>query len=288
MHLATTETLLQGYVYGTLPLRWWTRTRAERAGQAPITMLFYHRVADETPNPWTISRSKFERQIDWLQDHCQIISLAEAQRRIVAGHNDRLATCITFDDGYADNCDFALPLLIERGLPFTYFVSLAYVVDQQPFPHDVSRGEPLAPNTIDEIRWLSNQGVDIGAHTRTHPDLGAVHDEQRLFDEIVVARNELADVIGRDVPFFAFPFGQREHLNAAAFEMARQAGIRGVCSAYGGYNYPGDDGFHFQRVHADPMFWRTVNWLSLDPRLHGVRRYVPAECAAASREKAAS
>ncbi len=274
-----TQRLIQGYYYSTLPYRKWNRSRAEGAGRAPIVMLFYHRVADIHENPWSISCQSFERQMDSLQRHCEVISLAEAQSRIVAGRNDRLAACVTFDDGYADNCDFAIPLLLDRGLPFTYFVSLSFVVRQEPFPHDVANGQPLAPNTMDQILDLSKRGVDIGAHTRTHIDLGGVDpaDEDLIFDEVVASRNELADQIECDVPYFAFPYGQHRHLNDRVFSIARENGIQGVCSAYGGYNYTTDDGFHFQRLHADPMFWRTVNWLTVDPRLHNVDRYTPAE-----------
>jgi hypothetical protein len=55
-------------------------------------------------------------------------------------------------------------------------------------------------------------------------------------------------------------------LNTDAFRLAREAGYAGVCSAYGGYNYLGDDPFHFQRIHADPELIRLKNWLMVDPR----------------------
>ena len=41
-----------------------------------------------------------------------------------------------------------------------------------------------------------------------------------------------------------------------AFRVAYEAGYDGVCSAYGGYNFPGDDPFHLRRIHADPEFIR--------------------------------
>ena len=50
------------------------------------------------------------------------------------------------------------------------------------------------------------------------------------------------------------------------FQLAREAGFAGVCSAYGGYNVPGDDPFHLQRIHADPDIIRLKNWLTVDPR----------------------
>jgi hypothetical protein len=55
--------------------------------------------------------------------------------------------------------------------------------------------------------------------------------------------------------------------------MAKQAGYEGVCSAYGGYNFPGDDAFHLQRIHGDDDMLRMKNWLSVDPRKLAVLRY---------------
>ncbi|MEZ6075994.1 MAG: hypothetical protein R3C56_10075 [Pirellulaceae bacterium] len=48
-------------------------------------ILFYHRVADTHSNPWTLSRSDFSRQLDWLQKYFDIVDLEEAQRRAVNG-----------------------------------------------------------------------------------------------------------------------------------------------------------------------------------------------------------
>src|SRR5206468_851008 len=65
---------------------------------------------------------------------------------------------------------------------------------------------------------------------------------------------------------FAFPYGQHENLSAEAIRIAFEARYAGVCSAYGGYNFPGDDSFHLRRFHADCEFIRFKNWLTVDPR----------------------
>ena len=88
------------------------------------------------------------------QKHFDLISLEESQHRIASGDNRRPSVSITFDDGYADNCQWALPLLLERKIPFTYFVSSQNVLEGMPFPHDVQCGVPFAPNTPDQIREL--------------------------------------------------------------------------------------------------------------------------------------
>jgi peptidoglycan/xylan/chitin deacetylase (PgdA/CDA1 family) len=264
---------LGAYYRASLPYRRWWMRRAAAAGKAPVMVLFYHRVADEPSGPCTISRTEFTQQMDWLADQFDLVSLEEAQRRIRHG-STRPAVSITFDDGYAENCEHALPLLIKRQIPCTYFVCTRHVVRGLPFPHDMARNQPHQPNTIEQLRALASAGVEIGAHTRTHADLGRIHDNKRLRDEVVYAGQELAAAVGCPVRYFAFPFGQHENLNIEAFRMTREAGYEAVCSAYGGFNLPGDDPFHLQRIHGDPEMLRLKNWLTVDPRkLAGVERF---------------
>lgn len=262
------QLLLRSWYYASLPLRRCDYSVRASQGQLPVAVLFYHRVADRTANDWTISCRRFLRQIRWLQKHRQLVSLSEAQRLIRNGCYDRMAVSITFDDGYADNSHWALPLLVEEGIPVTYFVSARHVLDGEPFPHDVQAGRPLPPNTVDELRWLAKSGVEIGCHTRTHADLGRINDPATLHDEVVAARDDLESSIDCRIRYFAFPFGQRENLNEAAVRIAREAGYEGVCSAYGDYNMPdvGADPFHLKRIHGDPELIRFKNWLTLDPR----------------------
>jgi peptidoglycan/xylan/chitin deacetylase (PgdA/CDA1 family) len=258
------RSLVAAWYYGTLAYRMAAAATAARVGRSPVMVLFYHRVADEHPNAWTISTADFRRHLDWLAPRFDLVSLAEAQRRIAEG-NHRPAVSITFDDGYADNSRFALPLLIERRIPCTYFVSLEHVSTGRPFPHDSDAGRPLAPNTIEELRELATAGIDIGGHTRTHADLGSIADPNLLYDELIAATRELEDAVGHAVRYFAFPYGQPGNLTGAAMQLAREHGLWGVCSAWGAYNVPGDDPFHLRRIHADADI-RFKNWLTVDPR----------------------
>src|SRR4051794_8378019 len=97
------KALLNSYYWTTLPLRSRAATRRFDHHCEPIQILFYHRVADEHPNGWTMSRRSFARQIDWLRRRFEIVSLNEAQARIASGRNQHPTACVTFDDGYADN-----------------------------------------------------------------------------------------------------------------------------------------------------------------------------------------
>jgi peptidoglycan/xylan/chitin deacetylase (PgdA/CDA1 family) len=261
--------LLSAYYMASLPAR--RRDAVDRAARQtePVRVLFYHRIADQHPNGWTMSTAAFARQIQWLRHRFDLVSLREAQARIAAGRNRWPTACITFDDGYADNLEFALPLLLRQRIPFTYFVSTNHVLRNEPFAHDVEAGRPLAPNTLSQLRGLAAAGaeaVEIGAHTRGHVHLGPPIFRDAMVDEIVGSKHELEAALNREIRYFAFPFGQLTDLSTAAFQIAYEAGYSGVCSAYGGYNWPGDEPFHLRRIHADPELVRFKNWLMIDPR----------------------
>jgi hypothetical protein len=140
------------------------------------------------------------------------------------------------------------------------------VLAGEPFTHDLLRGHRFAPNTIEQLRALAAAGVEIGAHSFTHADLGAIRDSRLLHHEMVMAKQALEKAVCRAVRYFAFPYGLRENLSAAAFEMAEAAGYAGACSAYGGFNFPGDDPFHLQRIATDSTMIRLKNWVTIDPR----------------------
>ncbi|HMO85535.1 MAG TPA: polysaccharide deacetylase family protein [Lacipirellulaceae bacterium] len=271
---ACRDPLIGMYYLATLPQRRRMAARDAAVGQAPVIVLYYHRVADDHPNDWTIGVERFKAQIEWLRERFEIISLLEAQTRVGARVNHAPSVCLTFDDGYADNCRYALPWLIDQGIPLTYFVSTGHVLQERPFAHDLERNCPLAPNTPEQIRVLAEAGVELGAHTRWHTDLGSVTDPAQLHDEIVGSKRDLEAIVGRAVRYFAFPFGLKPNLSRAAFRVAFQSGFWGVCSAYGGYNRPGDDPFHIQRIHADPRWGRFCNWVTSDRhRRHRIERF---------------
>ena len=265
--------LLNLYYHASLPSRARRARQYAQQGRAPVIVFFWHRIADDRATPWTLSNELFARQIAWLRKHCRLVSLEEAHRRLQLKYNRKPCVALTFDDGYADNCAHAVPLLIEHGIPLTYFVTLRNIITGEPFAHDLKLGHNLAPNTIEQLRRMAAAGVEIGSHTYTHPDLASIADRRTLRRELIAAKDEVQAAVGRPVRYFAFPFGRYEHLSPAAFETAKEAGYAAVCSAYGGYNFPGDDSFHLQRIPVDELMIRLKNWATIDPRKIGTRRF---------------
>ncbi len=273
------QLLLTFYYHATYPVRVWDYWREASRDHLPVIVLYYHRIADDRANRWTISHALFLRQMRWLQQHFDFVSLADAQGRIRRGYNPQPCVSITFDDGYADNCQQALPWLIGQGIPCTYFVTLQNVLKGEPFSHDLVMGHPLAPNTPEQLRAMAAAGIEIGAHAYTHTDLGAIADPRLLHYEVAAAKEELQNLLDRPVHYFACPFGQHCNLNAAVFASAKAAGYAGVCSAYGGFNFPGDDPFHLQRIPADGSLIQLKNWVTMDRRKLRTPRFVYQESA---------
>jgi peptidoglycan/xylan/chitin deacetylase (PgdA/CDA1 family) len=258
--------MLQLYYRLQYPGRVLANAQREAHGRAPVMVLAYHRIADDAATPWTQSTASFARQIEWLKQHIDLISFAEAQSRIRSGRNHRAAVSITFDDGYAANSVAAIPLLLREQIPCTYFVTSRSVLEGVPFYHDADLGKPLALNTPAQIREMSDAGIEIGNHSWSHPDFGKIRDVDLLFREVVTSGEELSNLVGRPIRYFAFPFGHHRNMNAGVFRLAKEHGYEAVCSAYGGYNFPGDDAFHLQRIMADSALIRLKNWLTVDPR----------------------
>lgn len=250
----------------TLPLRSARMRGLADQSQAPISVLFYHRIATTHPNGWTLTPDAFLQQLDYCQQNAELIDLAEVQRRVREQDSRVPAVSITFDDGYADNIDFAIPYLLEHSIACTYFVTTSNIRNHTPFPHDRLAGQPLAVNTVTQIREMSQAGIEIGCHTRHHVDFSRVFDHAEVRREICDAKDELEQLIGKPVRYFAFPFGLPQQLTQMAIEMVAAAGFDGFCSAFGAYNLVGRDAFHIRRIHGDPEFCRFKNWLSFDPR----------------------
>lgn len=97
--------------------------------KARLSVLIFHRVLPEPDPlfPGEPDAKRFETQMRWLSAWFNVLPLAEAIERLRAGTLPARAAAITFDDGYADNCTVALPILRRMGLPATFFIATGYL-----------------------------------------------------------------------------------------------------------------------------------------------------------------
>src|SRR5512143_3272728 len=90
-----------------------------------LSILIYHRVlATSDPlNNWDPTAAQFDRQMQMLSAYFTPLLLADAIERMVAGRLPPRAVAVTFDDGYSDNVQAALPILLRHGVAATFFIA---------------------------------------------------------------------------------------------------------------------------------------------------------------------
>jgi len=166
-------------------------------------ILTYHSI-DESGSPISLSEHVFRAQVAWLaRGGVPVVSL-DALMRLPA---DADAVALTFDDGFVTFGDAAAPLLIDHGLPATLFVVSDAAGRTNRWPGRADRGVPELPLLgWDALGRLAEQGVELGAHSRTHADLARVP-AARLSDEIVGSAERMRRETGRAPSVFAYPYG---------------------------------------------------------------------------------
>jgi peptidoglycan/xylan/chitin deacetylase (PgdA/CDA1 family) len=208
----------------------------------------FHRVNDtRSPEGLTVSPRVFERYCRFFSRHFRVVPLRTLVKRLERREALNRELAITFDDGYRDNFENAVPLLEKYRLPATFFVVTRFIgTDIVPW-WDEQKGVRHPWMTWDQVRSLHERGFDLGAHTRTHVDLGVAGGSEAN-EEILGGRRELEDRLAAPVELFAYPYGRRGNLADANRRLVRGAGFRCCCSCFGGTVARGSDPFHLQRV----------------------------------------
>src|SRR5258706_16456757 len=106
--------------------------------------------------------------------HFQVIRLRDSVGSLERRERLNRHLAITFDDGYRNNFEHAAPVLEKLGLPATFFVVSHWIGSDVVPWWDREQNLRRAWMTWDQVRALRRRGFDIGAHTRTHADLGQI------------------------------------------------------------------------------------------------------------------
>ena len=194
--------------------------RARPVRQAPgARILFYHRVTPER-DLLSVAPAAFERQMELLaREGYAVVDVATAWERLRrdSGGNGQLLA-LSFDDGYRDFAEHALPVLDRHGFGATVFVCPG-LIDGSALLSWRRRQPPLL--SWDEIAALDGERARFEPHSLTHPNLTAL-DSVSAEHEIRESSRLIERRLGRPTRVFCYPggfAGSREQ------QLALQAGL---------------------------------------------------------------
>ncbi|MGM9479722.1 polysaccharide deacetylase family protein [Roseateles sp. NT4] len=285
--------------------------------RARLNVLIFHRVLPE-PDPLfpdEVDAARFDTLLGWVKSWFNVLPLDEAARRLADGSLPARAAVLTFDDGYADNHDVALPLLQKHGLACSFFIATGFLdggrmwndtlieaVRRSSLPlldlrglqdgrgndlgqhalGDVASRRAALGNLIERVKYLPPEprvacvdaiaqraevqppndlmmssakvralhaaGMQIGAHTVSHPILAKLG-RQEAADEIGRSREVLQDLLGARVGLFAYPNGKpgNDYLPDVHPGLVRELGFDAAVSTRWAASRRGEDLFQIPR-----------------------------------------
>lgn len=287
------------------------RVLSPAGARARLSILIFHRVLPVADPlfPEEIHAAQFDALCGWLKRWFHVMALDQAAGQLAEGTLPERALCITFDDGYADNHDVAMPILQRHGLCATFFVATGFLdggrmwndslvelirrapkeqldlkgldlplaeqgdgsldlhsiplrrqainaligaIKYRPLAERVQLGEQLAaraevrlPNDLmmasSQVLGLRQGGMQIGAHTVSHPIL-ATMDRESQRAEILAGKQRLEQVLDEAVTLFAYPNGKPgQDYNAVSVELTRELGFKAAVSTSWGAARSGTD-----------------------------------------------
>ncbi|MHB8231709.1 MAG: polysaccharide deacetylase family protein [bacterium] len=150
---------------------------------------------------------------------------------------------ITFDDGSETVYSGGLKIMRENNVKGTVFMvsGLAGGVNEW----DVKNGENSDKMlNVSQLKEMMEYGIEIGAHTVTHPRLTQISQEE-AYNEILISKKNLEGLLGAAINFFAYPYGD---YNFDTEKLVEKAGFQGACITKTGIAKRGADFFALKRV----------------------------------------
>jgi len=276
-----------------------------------LSILLFHRVhaQADTLFPDEPDAQRFDQLMRMVARSFRVMPLTAAAARLEQHTLPPRSLAITFDDGYADNAEVALPILKRHGLSATFFVATGFLdggrmwndsiiecirlcaqteidlsefglgvraigtsterrscidellrqtkyLDQRAREQAVQRLQATAgvgslPSVLmmrsAQVQALHRAGMEIGAHTVSHPILTSL-DAEAARRELTDGRRQLQEIIDAPVDVVAYPNGKpKRDYDRSHVEMVKRLGFRAAVSTAVGAARAGDDLFQLPR-----------------------------------------
>jgi peptidoglycan/xylan/chitin deacetylase (PgdA/CDA1 family) len=202
-----------------------------------LVVLYYHGISAS-------AAADFARQMQILARRAHVV----AARHTGTLPSRGASVAITFDDAFQSVAERALPELVRRGFPCTIFAAADTLGQIPAWKREQPSDDPDDHvMTLEGLQSLPDL-VEIGSHTRTHPNLAHL-DAATLYEELAGSREQLSRDLGVDVSLLAFPYGSYDDRVIAE---CLSAGYTRVFNIVPALVDPRDSAFVRGRVGVDP------------------------------------
>lgn len=209
-----------------------------------VPVIMYHRVIttenEKGVNGIYVTEEQFEEHLKILKSKgFQSISIDTLISKLILPKDKYII--ITFDDGYKDNFDNAIPLLKKYG--FNAYIFMITGVKQNIWDKE-SETRLFEIMDDEQIRFASKNGIEIGGHTLNHYHLPEIESDIAN-KEIIDNKNEIEEIIGKEISVFAYPYGE---FSEETISLVKDAGYK--------YAFTTDKGS--KALHENPFTIRRI------------------------------
>ena len=203
-----------------------------------IPVLYYHSIEPSESNELILAPERLREQLQYIKDAgYTTLTMREVYDHLVNNAPiPEKSILITFDDGYMDNYTYAYPLLKEFNMKATIFLMTV----------GVDEGFYISS---DQMKEMSDYGIDIECHTINHVRLGELSYEEQL-KEITESRDFIEKVTGKDVISIAYPYG---NYNDDTLRAVQDAGYSLAFGISNGKANRTDNIFALNRIYVNSL-----------------------------------
>lgn len=238
-----------------------------------MPVLMYHRVIKDKSEVGVhgtyVTVEQFDEQMRYLKKRgFQTVTFDDLKNGKYKQRfdKDKKWIMITFDDGYKDNLENALPILKKYN-----FKSVIYILDGIEYNRwDVENKKNPEKNfpllNLEDLEILKKSGIEFGGHTSTHPRLDKIKIEDAIA-EIFHSKKKIEKELEEKLNSFAYPYGG---LNRDVKQLVKKAGYEFAVSTDSGSVVFSDDLHQIRRIGIFP----TNNLFNFKRKVSGKYNFI--------------
>ncbi len=217
-----------------------------------IPILMYHSIS-QSANPrfmdLCVPPAMFTAQVDYLYQHGYTFLNVTQLIQALSGNLPlpERPVVLTFDDGFADFYEHALPTLFRYNLTATLYISTGFLGRTSLWlQHERETDRPML--TWQQLGEINDCGIECGAHTHSHPKLDTLPPAVAR-SEITRSKDLLEQHLGQKIESFAYPFG---YYTAYTRWLVKEAGFTSACTVNLAMSSEAADHFALERLMVTP------------------------------------